>query len=101
MWWVRLCVEYNLDFNTVDIWRAICESMPEDGICWRDGCENSLKGYRSHAIWCCPNCQATVWAKENPDRKMANDRVRKQTPKYRAYRRANYARKKAELSLKL
>ena len=99
MWWIRLCVQYNLDFNTVDIWRAICESMPEAGFCWREGCDNSLAGYNADAFYCSPECGQKAYEQmpeskakrkayqQSPKRK-ALDKVRQQLPKFKAYIRA-------------
>ena len=105
-----MCVQYNLDFNTVDIWRAICESMPDAGLCWLEGCENSLAGYPSHALYCCPACR-----KKSPEYK-AQQIIYNKTPKriarqkehdrkykednremLREKNRYNYARKNAKI----
>ena len=102
-----MCVQYNLDFNTVDIWRAICESMPEAGFCWLEGCDNSLAGYRSHAVYCSPECKTKGW-NQSPEKHAMNEAWNKANPEYykdyersparRASKRARgkvyYARKK-------
>ena len=95
-----------------DVWRAICESMPDFPVCALEGCDTVLVGYPWNAIFCSKTCcnkaydrtpKMKAWHKAYEPKmkawRKAYVKAYRQTPEYKAYmkayEKARWARKKA------
>ena len=72
-------------FDMSDMWREICESIPDIPECALEGCDTLLFGYSWKAIYCSDYCRKQTpefkaWQKEH-------DKIRNSTPERKASHR--------------